>query len=153
MRLLPIPSPIMKILAPFFLSAGIALSQGKPGSIEVDGHQAGLQAVPQPLKPVSATASSGQEKFPAARAIDGVVSDESRWVSVASKEPAWLVVDLGASQQLAGIHLFTGYGDGGAIHDFELHMDRGGEWVTIPSAVGIRAARESGPLGHARTIR
>lgn len=92
-------------------------------------------AAPEPLKPKSATASSEQARFRAAKAIDGEVSDASRWVSDASREPAWLVVELGARQRLAGVHLFSGYGNTAAVSDFEIQMDRNGEWVTIPSAV------------------
>ena len=94
-----------------------------------------LPAAPQPLKPKSASASSENPRYPAAKAIDGKVSDESRWVSQASNDPAWLIVDLGARQRLAGVHLFSGYGSSDAIGNFEIQMDRDGKWVTIPSAV------------------
>lgn len=94
-----------------------------------------LHAAPAPIKPASATASSEQGKNKAAKAIDGEVSDASRWISEASKEPAWLVVDLGESHRLAGVHLFSGFGNTAPIEDFELQMERDGEWVTIPSAV------------------
>jgi hypothetical protein len=43
-----------------------------------------------PLKIHSARASSTLGNFLASNAIDGVVSDASRWVSQASTEPAWL---------------------------------------------------------------
>jgi hypothetical protein len=92
-------------------------------------------AAPKPIKPASATASSEQGKNKVAHAIDGEVSDKSRWVSKASKTPAWLVVELGTRQRLAGVHLFSGYGNSDPIQDFELQMDRDGEWLTIPSAV------------------
>ena len=90
---------------------------------------------PEPLKPKSAGASSANPRYPAALAIDGKVNNESRWVSSASADPAWLVVDLGAKHKLAGVHLFTGYGEANPVEGFELQMDRGGEWMTIPSAV------------------
>jgi hypothetical protein len=94
-----------------------------------------LPAAPQPLKPKSASASSQQPRHPAAKAIDGKVSDDSRWVSESSNDPAWLIVDLGAKQRLAGVHLFSGYESSAALSSFELQMDRDGDWVTIPSAV------------------
>lgn len=94
-----------------------------------------LHAEREPLRPESANASSEQQAYPAAKAIDGEVSNDSRWVSERSGEPLWLVIDLGARQQLAGVHLFSGYGNTSPVSDFELQMDRDGEWVTIPSAV------------------
>jgi len=94
-----------------------------------------LHAAPEPLQFRSAAASSEHPRFPSAKAIDGEVSDASRWVSQASREPSWLVVDLGAKHRLAGVHLFSGYGDTAPLNDFELQMEHGGEWMTIPSAV------------------
>ncbi len=93
-----------------------------------------LHAAPEPLKPKSATASSQQAKFSAEKAIDGKISDDSRWVSAASKE-SWLVVDLGEKRKLAGVHLFCGFGQTAPITGFELQQERDGTWVTIPSAV------------------
>ena len=65
---------------------------------------------PQPIQIKSAAASSNLPNYPAANAIDGKVSDTSRWVSEKSAEPSWLALDLGEKRKLAGIHLFTGYG-------------------------------------------
>ncbi len=88
----------------------------------------------EPLKPKSATASSTLGDLSAAKAIDGKVSDASRWVSKPSSDPAWLAVDLGSVQLLAGIHLFSGFGDSDAISDFKIQFWSGGEWTDIPSA-------------------
>ena len=111
-------------------------------------------AAPQPLTATSATASSEQARYPAAKAIDGEVSDASRWVSQPSREPAWLVVDLGAPQRLAGVHLFSGYGNTAPLNDFELQMDRQGEWVTIPSALvsGNQATALALPFDGTMTV-
>ena len=93
-----------------------------------------LTAAPQPLAPKAATASSALGNYSAANAIDGKVSDASRWVSQPSADPAWLAVDLGAVQQLAGVHLFTGFGATDAIADFKIQFWSGGKWTDIPSA-------------------
>ncbi|TAE78628.1 MAG: hypothetical protein EAZ65_04520 [Verrucomicrobia bacterium] len=90
---------------------------------------------PQPLKAKAAAASSALPKYAAANAIDGKVSDASRWVSKPSAEPAWLAIYLGSVQQLAGIHLFTGFGNKDAIADFKVQFLSGGKWIDIPSAV------------------
>jgi hypothetical protein len=87
-----------------------------------------------PLKPKAATASSQIPKYPPANAIDGKVSDDSRWVSESSDQPAWLAIDLGGTHKLSGIHLFTGYGSKDAIEAFKLEFWSGGKWVPIPSA-------------------
>lgn len=88
----------------------------------------------EPLEPRSARASSELEKYPAKLAIDGKVSDASRWVSRASDQAAWLEVELGASRELGGVHLFTGYGDKDVIADFKIQFRKNGKWLDIPSA-------------------
>ncbi len=92
------------------------------------------QSGPVPIAPVSATASSSRDSYPAAKAIDGKISDASRWVSEASASPAWLEIDLGASRKLAGIHLYSGYGDRDPIQDFAVQFWTEGQWRDIPSA-------------------
>ena len=88
----------------------------------------------QPLKPAKATASSQMAKYPAAKAIDGAISDASRWVSEESDKPAWLEIDLGGRHTLAGVHLYSGYGAEDPISAFRLLFLRDGKWVEIPSA-------------------
>ncbi len=88
-----------------------------------------------PLKPKAVTASSEIPRYPPANAIDGKISDASRWVSEQSDKPAWLAIDLGGTHKLAGIHLFTGYGSKDAIQSFKLEFLSGDEWKPIPSAV------------------
>ena len=88
----------------------------------------------EPLKPKSATASSMLGDLSADKAIDGKVSDASRWVSKPSSEPAWLEVDLGSVQQLSGVYLFSGFGQADAISDFKIQFRSGGKWTDIPSA-------------------
>ncbi len=89
---------------------------------------------PQPLKIKSAAASSNLPNYPAANAIDGKVTDTSRWVSEKSTEPAWLALDLGEKRKLAGIHLFTGYGASDVISAFKVQFWSAGKWLDIPSA-------------------
>jgi hypothetical protein len=89
---------------------------------------------PQPLKPKSAAASSSLPKYPAANAIDGKITDDSRWVSDKSAEPSWIALDLGEKRKLAGIHLFTGFGAKDVIEAFKVQFWSRGEWVDIPSA-------------------
>lgn len=87
-----------------------------------------------PLKPRAATASSQQTKYPASNAIDSKVTDESRWVSEKSDKPSWLVIDLGEKRKLAGIYLFSGFGDKDVVADFKVEFWSDGKWTDIPSA-------------------
>ena len=87
-----------------------------------------------PLKPKAASASSQIPKYPPANAIDGKISDNSRWVSENSDKPAWLVIDLSGTHKLAGIHLFTGFGSKDAIESLKVEFWSGGKWTPIPSA-------------------
>jgi len=97
---------------------------------------ASLQAAPAatPVKARAASASSEMAKYPASNAIDGTISDNSRWVSEKSGAPSWLALDLGETRRLAGIHLFTGHGSKDVIADFKIQFLREGKWLDIPSA-------------------
>jgi hypothetical protein len=90
---------------------------------------------PEPLKLKSASANSQMAKYPAANAIDGTISDDSRWVSEKAAGPAWLVVKLAKPAKLAGLHFFTGYGAKDVISDFKIEFWSAGKWQEIPSAV------------------
>lgn len=92
-------------------------------------------AAPTPLKPTGAKASSVHGNYKAELAIDGTVSDASRWVSVASPEPAWLEVDLGNARKLAGVHLYSGYKDADPIAGGRIQFWKAGQWQDVPSAV------------------
>jgi hypothetical protein len=87
-----------------------------------------------PLKPVGAKASSSMDKCPAEKAIDGDTTDASRWISKKSEKPAWLEISLGATERLAGVHLYSGFGVEGALESFTFQFWSGGKWQDIPSA-------------------
>ena len=87
-----------------------------------------------PLKIQSAKASSTFGDCSADRAIDGVVSGDSRWVSQKSSEPVWLELNWVGAQKLAGIHLFSGINNMNALQKFVVQFWRAGQWHDIPSA-------------------
>lgn len=89
---------------------------------------------PRPIQIKAASASTSIPKYPAANAIDGKINDASRWVSEKSASPAWLALDLGEKRKLAGVHLFTGFGDKDVISAFKIQFWSDGKWVDIPSA-------------------
>ena len=87
-----------------------------------------------PVKPVTAKAESENPKYPAKNAIDGTVSDDSRWVSQPFTQPVALEIDLGSPQKLGGAHIFSGFGDKDGVEAFSLQFWADGRWVDIPSA-------------------
>src|SRR4051812_348977 len=87
---------------------------------------------PQPLKIKSAAASSYIPKYPASNAIDGKVTDASRWVSEKSPAPSWLALDLGEKRKLVGIHFFTGFGAADVVESFKVQFWSDGKWIDIP---------------------
>ncbi len=96
--------------------------------------QTGASAL-APVKPVAVKADSENQKFPATNAIDGVVSDASRWVSQPFARSVALEIDLGSQQKLGGAHIFSGFGETAVIESFSLQFWKGGRWVDIPSAM------------------
>jgi hypothetical protein len=95
-----------------------------------------LNAEPEPLEVVSARASSVYGDYDAALAVDGEISDPSRWVAERDAEGRiWLELTLAERQEIAGLHVFSGYGDEDPISSFLLQFrDASGNWVSIPSA-------------------
>jgi hypothetical protein len=96
---------------------------------------ASAATAPQPLKLKSASASSQMAQYPATKAIDGTISDDSRWVSEKSTNPSWIIVELEKIEKLAGIHFFTGFGAKDVIANFKIEFWNAGKWQEIPSAV------------------
>lgn len=92
------------------------------------------KAVSAPLKPRSAKSSSVYADCTAAKAIDGIIGDDSRWVSQKSPTPAWLELDLGGTHKLAGIHLYSGFQNTNALQNFVVQFWSAGQWRDIPSA-------------------
>jgi len=97
-------------------------------------HAAETNSEKQPLKLRGAKASSTYAENRATNAIDGIVTDASRWVSRVTPEPSWLELDVGGKQKLAGIHLYTGYQNKYPLNDFTVQFWRDGQWQDIPSA-------------------
>ncbi len=93
-----------------------------------------IHAAVEPIKPVSATASSARAGHPAANAIDGDHSDASRWVSESAKPPHWIEIRLDRPEDLAGLHVFSGFEKRKPLRDFVVQFWRDDKWIDIPSA-------------------
>jgi hypothetical protein len=109
------------------------------------------QPAKEPVKIQRAVGSSTFEKYSADKAIDGEMSDASRWVSQSSAQPVWLELELGTVQKLSGLHLFSGYRGADAVRDFRVQFWKDGKWQEIPSAVvtGNTAAALAVPFDDA----
>lgn len=92
-------------------------------------------AAPRPLQAVRATASSQSAKAPASKAIDGAMTDQSRWISKPDALPAWIDIEFAQPQALAGVHVYSGFGSQHAVEDFKILFWHQQNWKEIPSAV------------------
>jgi len=61
------------------------------------------------IKPTGIKASSAMDNYPTSKASDGTVIDASRRVSKKLDKPTWLEISLGATQKVAGVHVFFGH--------------------------------------------
>tara|TARA_R110000751_G_scaffold307866_1_gene433113 strand:- start:121246 stop:124875 length:3630 start_codon:yes stop_codon:yes gene_type:complete len=80
------------------------------------------------------TADSVTEPYAAINAVDGVVSNDSRWLSDTSASQHWLEIDLKDTFiiQCAAIH--NGYHNEPGIYNFSLQYQSSGSWLDIPGA-------------------
>lgn len=92
-----------------------------------------LGADPKPIGPLTAKGSSELHKSTAAKAVDGISSDASRWLGGPDNDgKIWLELQLPARQKIGSAHVYSGYGDGAAIQDFSLEFKNPqGDWETI----------------------
>ena len=90
----------------------------------------------EPIQNIRAESSPALKDYTADKAVDGVVSDESRWIGTPDAEgKIWLQLSWDEEQELQGLHLMSGYGKASPIEGFTVEFkNREGEWVDIPSA-------------------
>ena len=80
-----------------------------------------------------AHASSKLDNYSADKAVDGKVSDTSRWVSARDQDgPSWLEIELPQKQILPGIRLYSGYQNRSAVSNLHLEFKKNGRWRKIP---------------------
>ncbi|MDX9981307.1 MAG: discoidin domain-containing protein, partial [Lentisphaeria bacterium] len=85
-----------------------------------------------------ATASSTHQNFTAEKAIDGVVSNDSRWISASQPGPHTLAIEWDQPTPIGCLQLVSGWSPSGAwiqpVKDFRFECRQGGEWLPIPAA-------------------
>ena len=96
-------------------------------------------------KPVISDAA--RPEYPAVKAVDGVLSDPSRWLADDAPAGHWLEIDLGAPTTLRQAHIYSGYQAeaGSTINSFYLQNWSGTAWVAIPGAA-IQPNRSMGTV-------
>ena len=81
-----------------------------------------------------ARASSFSKDYPAKNAIDGVVSDASRWISAPDqKGPSWLELTLAKPEKIGGLAVASGFQNRSPVGRFVLQYKQDGKWRDIPS--------------------
>ena len=122
----------------YFDKEGVSGDEYQVRTVDGDGNVSAL--APTAVGPANvaagkpATADSVYDVFAAEKAVDGVVSDESRWVSANTNGPHWLEVDLGQSYAIGSAEVHTGHSDGNAVSNFKLQAWNGSGWTDIPGA-------------------
>jgi hypothetical protein len=97
----------------------------------------------------SVVADSARVGYPAVNAVDGVLSDPSRWLADAAGGGHWLEIDLGTATTLRQAHIYSGYQNeaGSPITSFSLQRWDGTAWQAIPGAA-IHPNRSMGTVIH-----
>jgi len=94
----------------------------------------GALSSPTNYAPGRATAaSSTYQHYHGSNAVDGVVSDASRWLGVPAAGGNWLEIHLGAAVTLRQAHLYTGYQTqaGSWMTNIQLQAWSGSSWTNI----------------------
>jgi hypothetical protein len=80
------------------------------------------------------TVSSTYQTFYGSNAVDGVVSDASRWLGTATSTNNWIAIDLASSVTLQQAHVYSGFGASGWITNLQMQAWSGTVWTNIPGA-------------------
>jgi hypothetical protein len=94
-----------------------------------------------------AVASSTHQVYTADKAVDGVVSNESRWISAAKPGPHTLTIELAAKAPIGCLQLVSGWCPEGAwIHpvaSFRFEARSEGQWKAVPGAAAAGNRRHA----------
>ena len=80
----------------------------------------------------TATASSQRAEGPASFAIDGLVSDASRWLAAEDDAKPWIELAFPQPQKVGMVDVFSGYltgnSNGDSLKDFDISVEKEGTW-------------------------
>lgn len=99
------------------------------------------QTVNVALNKTATTSDNLNASYIGANAVDGVITDASRWVSTASGEH-WIEIDLGSDYAINSFEIWNGSGGNvnTPIPDFKFQAEVNGEWVEVVSETGNASA-------------
>ena len=98
------------------------------------GAPAGESPVNLALRAKVSVSSTYEPRYAAEKAVDGVVSDDSRWLSRQDASRKWIELDLGQPRALRCAHVYSGWESDSAMEAFSLEYWRDGQWQAIPGA-------------------
>lgn len=93
-------------------------------------------AVADPINLAAAAkvrASSEHETYPARFAVDGVVSDASRWLAAAGEEISFLELEFPAPVDIGAVDLYSGWEDQPGLAEIEVDVRGDGKWLDTPA--------------------
>ena len=74
------------------------------------------------------SASSHREDFVPGNVQDGIVSDASRWLAAENDQQPWIELAFPAPQKVGMIDVFSGYGKGDSLQNFDITLEINGSW-------------------------
>jgi hypothetical protein len=86
--------------------------------------------------------SSTHAEYSASHAVDGLITEESRWIG-RNKGEVWIELDLGREQKIESVWVITGWKNSEAFSagSFDIQIKQNGEWQTAPGG-SVRNRRE-----------
>lgn len=132
----------LRVFAPAAKYPPIVLAAPKAAKGKKAAPQPATQAVNLALG-AKAVANSAMADYPAEKAVDGALGNDSRWVSENPNGPHTLIIDLGKKQPVGCLQLVTGWLNGGKYTglatDFSIEGWNGEKWVEMARGMGGEA--------------
>ena len=115
----------MSRLLPAFIATALAL---------LGANCPGAAATNLALHAKASASSVFEARYAASNAVDGLVSDDSRWLSRQDDAAPWLELDLGQPRTLRCVHIYSGWETQDGLASFGLEVWQEGKWQPIAGA-------------------
>lgn len=78
--------------------------------------------------------SSTHADYAAAKAVDGSLTDDDRWIGKSDQQQNWIELDLSEAKTFQNIWVVSGWNNrtSHTAHDFDIQIRRGDKWETLP---------------------